>query len=107
MVEVPAGVEDGSTLRLADRGPAGPRGAPNGSLFVHLGVNPDDTLRTRRRRPAHHMHLGMAQAALGTQMPWKLWRAPELVAVAAGTQTGHVVRLKGHGVPHLPRPGPW
>ena len=40
-VEVPAGVEEGSTLRLADHGAAGHRGAPNGSLFVHLVVNPD------------------------------------------------------------------
>ena len=40
-VEVPAGVEDGSTLRLAERGAAGQRGGPSGSLFVHLAVTPD------------------------------------------------------------------
>ena len=46
-VEVPAGVEDGSTLRLADRGPAGQRGGPSGSLFVHLAVTPDERFERR------------------------------------------------------------
>ncbi len=48
VVDVPAGVENGSTLRLADRGPAGHRGGPNGSLFVHLNVTPDDRFERRR-----------------------------------------------------------
>ena len=41
-VDVPAGVDDGSTLRLSGHGPAGFRGGPNGALFVHLAVEPDD-----------------------------------------------------------------
>ena len=66
-VEVPAGVEDGSTLRLADRGAAGQRGGPSGSLFVHLAVTPDP----RFERQGDNLHttltIGMAQAALGTE----------------------------------------
>ena len=53
-VEVPAGVEDGSTLRLADRGAAGQRGGPSGSLFVHLAVDARPALRAPGRQPAHH-----------------------------------------------------
>ncbi len=100
-VEVPAGVEDGSTLRLAERGPAGPRGGPNGSLFVHLGVTPDE----RFERSGDDLHttlrVGMVAAALGTQVEVQTLEEPRQVVVTAGTQTGHVVRLKGIGVPHL------
>ena len=106
VVEVPAGVEDGSTLRLAGRGPAGPRGGPNGSLFVHLGVTPDE----RFERVGDDVHttvtVGMAQAALGTEVTVETLEEPRRVSVGPGTQNGHVVRLKGVGVPHLRGRGP-
>ncbi len=101
VVEVPAGVEDGSTLRLADRGPAGPRGGPNGSLFVHLAVAPDERFERSGDDLHTTIHLGVAQAALGTHLEVQTLEEARPVAVAAGTQTGHVVRLKGLGVPHL------
>jgi molecular chaperone DnaJ len=101
VVEVPAGVEDGSTLRLAERGPAGPRGGPNGSLFVHLAVTPDSRFERVGDDLHATLHVGMSQAALGTQLEVETLEEPHQVAVAAGTQSGHVVRLKGLGVPHL------
>jgi molecular chaperone DnaJ len=101
VVEVPAGVEDGSTLRLTDRGPAGPRGGPNGSLFVHLSVVPDQRFERAGDDLHATLHIGMAQAALGTQVELETLDEPRQVAVAPGTQNGHVVRLKGLGVPHL------
>lgn len=101
VVEVPAGVEDGSTLRLADRGPAGPRGGPNGSLFVHLPVAPDERFERSGDDLHATRHVGLAQAALGTQLEVETLEEPRQVAVAPGTQSGHVVRLKGLGVPHL------
>jgi molecular chaperone DnaJ len=101
MVEVPAGVEDGSTLRLADRGPAGPRGGPNGSLFVHLAVTRDERFERTGDDLHATLHLTMTQAALGTQLEVPTLEDPRPVSVTPGTQTGHVVRLKGAGVPHL------
>jgi len=101
VVEVPAGVEDGSTLRLADRGPAGPRGGPNGSLFVHLGVAPDERFERHGDDLHTTLHVSMAPAALGTQVDVQTLEEPRAVIVAPGTQTGHVVRLKGLGIPHL------
>src|SRR6185437_244398 len=100
-VEVPAGVEHGSTLRLADRGPAGLRGGPNGSLFVHLAVTPDDRFERAGDDLHTALHVGVAQAALGAQLPVQTLEDPRSLAVAPGTQNGHVVRLKGLGVPHL------
>jgi len=100
-VEIPAGVDDGSTLRLADRGPAGPRGGPNGSLFVHLAVAPDDRFERAGDDLHTTLHVGMAQAALGTALQVETLDEPREVTVAPGTQNGTVVRLRGLGVPHL------
>ena len=100
-VEVPAGVEDGSTLRLAERGAAGQRGGPNGSLYVHLGVIPD----ARFERQADNLHttlsVSMAQAALGLETEVESLDGPQRVVLASGTQHGFVERIRGAGVPHL------
>ena len=100
-VEVPAGVEHGSTLRLADRGPAGPRGGPNGSLFVHLAVAADERFERAGDDLHTALHVGVAQAALGAQLDVETLEEPRPVTVAPATQNGHVVRLKGLGIPHL------
>ena len=100
-VEVPAGVEDGLTLRLADRGAAGQRGGPSGSLFVHLSVTPD----ARFERQGDNLHttltVGLAQAALGTETEVESLDGPQHLTVGPGTQHGHVERIRGLGVPHL------
>jgi len=101
VVEVPAGVEHGSTLRLADRGPAGPRGGPNGSLFVHLTVTPDERFERAGDDLHTTVHVSTAQAALGSHAEVETLEEPRQVAVAPGTQSGHTVRLKGAGVTHL------
>jgi molecular chaperone DnaJ len=100
-VEVPAGVDNGSTLRLAQRGAAGQRGAPTGSLFVHLMVTPDD----RFERDGDNLHttltIGLAQAALGTEVEVDTLEGTHPVTVRAGTQHGFVERIRSDGVPHL------
>ena len=100
-VEVPPGVEDGSTLRLAGRGPAGPRGGPNGSLFVQLQVEPDERFQRMGDDVHTSAHVGMTQAALGAKVSVDTLEEPAEVTVEPGTQSGHVIRLKGGGVPHL------
>jgi molecular chaperone DnaJ len=100
-VEVPAGVEEGSTLRLADRGAAGQRGGPNGSLFVHLVVNTDP----RFERQADNIHttltISIAQAALGTETDVDTLDGPQHLTIGPGTQHGHIERIRSLGVPHL------
>jgi molecular chaperone DnaJ len=100
-VEVPAGVDNGSTLRLAERGAAGQRGGPSGSLFVHLVVTPDP----RFERDGDNLHttltIGIAQAALGTEVEVDTLEGTHPVAVRGGTQPGFIERIRGEGVPHL------
>lgn len=100
-VEVPAGVDEGSTLRLTGRGPAGPRGGPAGDLYVHIAVVPDP--RFARQGDDLHVVLpvSMTQAALGCAVELETFEGAETITVAPGTQSGHVLRLRGRGVPHV------
>jgi molecular chaperone DnaJ len=100
-IQIPAGVEDGSTMRLSDRGPAGPRGGPNGRLFVHLRVAPDERFERNGDDLHHEAHVSFAQAALGTSIEVPTLRATTVVDVEAGTASGTVHRVRHEGVEHL------
>ena len=100
-VDVPAGVGHGATLRLAGHGPAGFRGGPNGALFVHLAVD-DDPVFDRDGDDLHaSIHVAMTQAALGATVLFETLDDPVELVVPPGTQSGHVIRLKALGVPHV------
>jgi molecular chaperone DnaJ len=100
-VDVPAGVEDGSTLRLADRGAAGQRGGAPGSLFVHLVVTPDRRFERQGDNLHTTLNIGLAQAALGVETEAQGIDATVPIVVPAGTQHGYTERVRGGGVPHL------
>ena len=100
-VTVPPGVDSGLVLRLSDRGAAGPRGGPAGDLYVHLEVRPDARFTRQGNDLVHELHVSVAQAALGAHLSLTTLDGEEEVAVPPGTQTGRVVRLRGHGVPDV------
>jgi molecular chaperone DnaJ len=100
-VEVPAGVDQGSTLRLTGRGPAGPRGGPPGDLYVHLVVRPHDRFTRSGDDLEAVLPVSMTQAALGATVAFDTLDGPEPITVSPGTHSGHVVRLRGRGVPHV------
>lgn len=100
-IEVPAGIDTGSTLRLSGRGAAGPRGGGLGDLYVHVRVRPHE----RFERHGYDLHselpISVAQAALGAQVPFETLDGVEELTLRGGTQTGKVMRLRGRGVPHV------
>ncbi|HEY5108347.1 MAG TPA: molecular chaperone DnaJ [Acidimicrobiales bacterium] len=100
-VDIPAGVDDGSTLRLAGHGPAGFRGGPNGALFVHLSVAPDDVFQRSGVDLHATVDVPMALAALGGSIPFDTLDDSRDLAIAEGTQSGAVLTLKGLGVPKV------
>ncbi len=100
-VDIPAGVDDGSTLRLAGHGPAGFRGGPNGALFVHVSVEPDAVFERSGVDLHAEVHVPVTMAALGGSLPFDTLDDSRELAVAAGTQSGTVLQLKGAGVPRL------
>jgi len=101
VVDVPAGVDEGSTLRLPGRGAGGLRGGPSGDLYVHVRVRPHPTMTRRGAELLAVVHVAMTQAALGVNVPFETLDGTEELEVPAGTQSGREIRLRGHGVPHL------
>ena len=100
-IQIPAGVEDGSTMRLADRGPAGPRGGSNGRLFVHLRVAPDERFERAGDDLHHQAHIAFTQAALGATIEVPTLRESVTLEVAPGSANGTVHRVRHEGVTHL------
>ena len=100
-VEVPGGVDDGTTLRLTGRGAVGPRGGPAGDLYVHISAESHDRFRRQGYDLVHELHVPMTQAALGAHLPFETLDGVEDLVLPAGTQTGRVFRLRGRGVPHV------
>lgn len=100
-VESPAGVDDGSTLRLPGRGAAGMRGGPAGDVYVHLRVAAHDRFARQGYDLVHELHVPMTQAALGAHLSFETLDGEEDLVVPPGTQSGRVFRLRGRGVPHV------
>ena len=100
-VDVPAGVDEGSTLRLSGHGPAGFRGGPNGALFVHLAVEPDPVFERSGDDVHASVRVAMTQAALGTVIGFDTLDDERDLTIEPGTQTGAVLHLKHLGVPRL------
>jgi molecular chaperone DnaJ len=101
VVDIPAGVDEGATLRLPGRGAGGIRGGPAGDLYVHLRVRPHPNLTRRGFDLLAVIHVAMTQAALGATVALDTLDGEEDVVVPAGTQSGREIRLRGRGVPHL------
>jgi molecular chaperone DnaJ len=100
-VDVPAGVDSGSTLRLSGRGAAGPRGGRAGDLYVHLRVAPDPRFVRHDHDLVTEVGVSIAQAALGTAIEVETLDGVETLVVPPGTQPGREFVLRGRGVPHL------
>ena len=100
-VNVRAGVDDGTTLRLTGRGAVGPRGGPTGDLYVSVRVRPHPVFERHGTDLYHQLHLPVTQAALGVELDYETLDGDVEVRIPAGTQTGEVFRLRGSGVPHL------
>jgi molecular chaperone DnaJ len=104
-VKIPAGVDDGTRIRLAGEGEPGSRGGPPGNLYVVLHVMAHAFLRREDSNVLLELDINVAQAALGDKIQVPTLDGDEELAIPAGTQTGDVFRLRGKGVPYLRRNG--
>ena len=100
-VDVPAGVDTGSTLRLGGRGAAGIRGGGYGDLYVHVKVDGHQRFQRQGYDLVHELHVPFTQATLGAQFAFETLDGTEDLVLPRGTQTGRVFRLRGRGVPHV------
>lgn len=100
-VDVPAGVDSGSTLRLTGRGAAGPRGGGTGDLYVHLRVRPHEHFVRDELDLVTDVPISIAQAALGTSLTLQTLDGDEELVIPPATQPGREFVLRGRGVPRL------
>lgn len=100
-VDVPAGVDTGSTLRLTGRGAAGPRGGGPGDLYVHLRVSAHERYRRDGEDLVTELKVSYVQAALGTTVMLPTLDGEVEIVVEPGTQPGTVVVRRDLGVPRL------
>ncbi len=104
-VDVPAGVDSGSTLRLTGRGAVGPRGGSAGDLFVHIRVRDHERYVRDGFDLMTEIEISIAQAALGTSLNLPTLDGDETLLIPAGTQPGKVFTLRRRGVPRLQSSG--
>lgn len=100
-VEVPAGVDNGSTLKVSGRGGAGPRGGPAGDLYVHLRVQDDERFSRQGNDLVGPLHIPLVQAALGAHISYETLDGAEDLVIPRGTQSNRTIRLRGRGVPDV------
>lgn len=101
-VNIPAGVEDGTRIRLAGEGEAGLRGGPAGDLYIFLSLEPHEFFQRDGADLHCRVPISMVTAALGGdfEVP-SIEGGKAKVKVPAGTQTGRRFRLSGKGMPVL------
>ncbi len=98
-VNIPAGVEEGTRIRLAGEGEAGFRGGPNGDLYIFLSVKPHPLFKREGANIFCRVPLKFTTAALGGTIEVPTIEGGRVkVNIPAGTQAGHQFRLKGKGM---------
>ncbi len=104
-VNIPAGIEDGTRIRLAGEGEAGQRGGPAGDLYIFLSVKPHEFFQRDGADLYCKVPISMTTAALGGQFEVTTLDGTQTrVKVPEGTQNGRQFRLKGKGMPVLRQP---
>ena len=101
-VNVPAGVEDGTRIRLTGEGEAGMRGGPAGDLYIFLTVKPHAFFQRDGADLYCRVPISMVQAALGGEFNVRTLDGTEFrVSVPEGAQSGRQLRLRSKGMPVL------
>lgn len=100
-LRVPAGIENGISLRVGGEGQPGFKGGPKGDLYVVVHVKPHDLFKRRGDDILYQAQITFPQAALGTKIDVPTLHGEAKLKIPSGTQSGTIFRLKGKGIPHL------
>ena len=102
-LNIPAGVDNGTRLRVAGKGEAGERGGPYGDLYVFIRVRPHSTIERRNENLYIKKNISFVQASLGAEIPVETLDGLVKLKIPSGTQTGSTFRIDNKGVPYRRR----
>ena len=100
-LKIPAGIDNGSRLRLAGKGGGGLRGGPNGDLYVTIGIHDSDIFEREGLDLGVDVPVSPVLAALGGSVEVPTPEGAATLKIPAGTPNGKLFRLRGKGVPSL------
>ncbi|MEA3560827.1 MAG: molecular chaperone DnaJ [Candidatus Omnitrophota bacterium] len=100
-VRIPAGVENGSRLRVQGEGEAGLQGGPRGDLYIVIRVRPHEIFERRDDDILCQFPISFVQAALGTEIEVPTLNGKVKMKIPPGTQSGRIFRLRGKGIQNL------
>jgi molecular chaperone DnaJ len=100
-VKIPAGVDNGATIRMTNQGEASPNGGPKGDMYVHVRVKSTKEFVRDGYDIRTVGKISMAEAVLGTTGEVMTVDGVVNLKIPAGTQSGKVFKLTGKGVPHV------
>ena len=101
IIPIPAGVDNGTQIRLAGEGQPGTNGGPRGNLYIEIKVKPHKFFRRRNDDVLLDLNINIAQAALGAEIKVPTLEGDKKLTIPAGTQPGKVFKLRHKGIPHL------
>ena len=101
IVKIPAGVDTGNQIRLANEGQPGIAGGPKGNLYLVVQVSPHQYFRRRGNDILLDLDINIAQAALGADVQVPTVDGPATLKIPTGTQPGKVLQMRNKGVPYL------
>ena len=104
-LKIPAGIDDGETLRVSGEGEAMAHGGRSGDLYVTIRVKPDARFTREEFDVTNKVEISIAQAALGADIPIETLDGNVNLKIPSATQPGQVFRLRGRGISYLKRSG--
>lgn len=100
-IKIPAGVDDGSSLRISGEGQPGIRGGPRGDVYLTINVLPHEKFERDGNNVWLELGISFVQMALGDEIEVPTLDGNVKYKIPAGTQTGTIFRLKGKGIPFI------
>jgi len=100
-VKIPAGIDDGQSIRLSGYGEVAPRGAGAGDLYVQVHIRLQKTFHREGFDVYTESEINFTQAVLGDKIEVETIDGNIKVVVPEGTESGQLIRLKGHGITHI------
>ncbi|MDD3678756.1 MAG: molecular chaperone DnaJ [Patescibacteria group bacterium] len=98
-IKIPAGIEDGQTIRLSGKGEAGPKGTPAGDLYLRIRIKPNREFERSGPNIKSETEISFPRASLGTVVEVKTVHGKVKLKIPAGTQSGKIFKIAEKGMP--------